>query len=105
MVERGIGSLLGYNVGRPASAAVRVADNDDEPEIRDHRTYLATRVTALHDKYAKLRHNSLNHRHLYPNIGEALKKLNGQRSRLDTGWYAMQLIKTAINTATEFGDR
>ena len=97
-------SGAGYNVGRPASAAVSVADNDDPPEVGDERTQLTAQVTALRDKYAKLQHNSLTHRGLYQRVEEVLKALNGERSRLDTGWLAPSYMQGAIGTANGFGD-
>ncbi len=97
-------SGVGYSAGRPASAAVSVADNDDPPEVRAERTQLTAQVTALRDKYAKLQHNSLTHRGLYLRIEEVLKALKGQPSSLDTGWLAPSYMRGAINTATGFGD-
>ena len=97
-------SGAGYNVGSPASAAVSVADNDDPPEVRDERTQLTAQVTALRDKYAKLQHDSLTHWNFYQRVEEVLKALNGERSRLDTGWLAPSYMRNAINTATGFGD-
>ena len=103
-VTAAVQSGTGYDVGSPSSASVNVTDNDDAPEVRDERTQLIAQVTALHDKYAKLQHDSLTHWAFYGKIEEVLKALNGEPSTLDTDWFAPSFIRDAINTAKEFGD-